>query len=149
MSDAKEACKPSSVSCARGAGGDHPSSRAVASAVVRPSRGRTGRPYPSIRPCSEWGFPSPRCYQRGGALLPHHFTLTQVIYLGGLFLWHFPSGCPAPPLAGILPGGARTFLSSAYRRNSGRPASLAHTIVALAAAVYRHTVMRMAAIGAM
>ena len=29
----------------------------------------------------------------------------------GMFLWHFPSGRPAPPLAGILPGGARTFLS--------------------------------------
>ena len=29
---------------------------------------------------------------------------------GGMFLWHFPSGRPAPLLAGILPGGARTFL---------------------------------------
>ena len=27
-----------------------------------------------------------------------------------MFLLHFPSGRPAPPLAGILPGGARTFL---------------------------------------
>ena len=29
----------------------------------------------------------------------------------GMSLWHFPSGHPAPPLAGILSGGARTFLS--------------------------------------
>lgn len=27
------------------------------------------------------------------------------------FLWHFPSGCPVQPLAGILPWGARTFLA--------------------------------------
>ena len=27
------------------------------------------------------------------------------------FLWHCPSGCPARPLAGILPCGARTFLT--------------------------------------
>lgn len=27
------------------------------------------------------------------------------------FLWHFPSGHPAQPLAGILPLGARTFLA--------------------------------------
>ena len=43
---------------------------------------------------------------------------------GGMFLWHFPSGRPAPPLAGILPGGARTFLSPPRREDSGRPAAL-------------------------
>ena len=37
------------------------------------------------------------------------------------FLWHFPSGHPAPPLAGVLPGGARTFLPPASsRRRAGR-----------------------------
>ena len=30
---------------------------------------------------------------------------------GGISLWHFPSGHPAPLLAGILSSGARTFLS--------------------------------------
>ena len=30
------------------------------------------------------------------------------------FLWHFPSGRPAQPLAGILPLGARTFLMLAH-----------------------------------
>src|SRR5207237_10413602 len=29
---------------------------------------------------------------------------------GGLFLWHFPWGCPPWPLASTLPYGARTFL---------------------------------------
>ena len=35
------------------------------------------------------------------------------------FLWHFPSGHPAPPLAGILPDGARTFLSDESERPPG------------------------------
>ncbi len=29
-------------------------------------------------------------------------------------LWHFPSGCPAQPLAGTLPYGARTFLTRRF-----------------------------------
>jgi len=28
--------------------------------------------------CSVWGLPCPHCYQRGGALLPHLFTLTSI-----------------------------------------------------------------------
>ena len=39
---------------------------------------------------------------------------------GGMSLWHFPSGRPAPPLAGILSGGARTFLSP-YSWQGQRP----------------------------
>ncbi len=35
-----------------------------------------------------------------------------------MFLWHCPSGHPAPLLAGILPVGARTFLSSAAAVNA-------------------------------
>ena len=35
------------------------------------------------------------------------------------FLWHFPSGHPAQPLAGILPFGARTFLAPGGTRPSG------------------------------
>ncbi len=64
---------------------------------------------PPIRPCSGWGLPCLRCCHQSGELLPRHFTLTPIAR-GGMFLWHFPSGRPAPPLAGILPGGARTFL---------------------------------------
>ena len=45
-----------------------------------------------------------------------------------MFLWHFPSGHPAPPLAGILPGGARTFLppssGRARGKDGGRPVTL-------------------------
>jgi hypothetical protein len=31
---------------------------------------------PPIWSCSGWGLPCHHCYQRRGALLPHHFTLT-------------------------------------------------------------------------
>ena len=55
-----------------------------------------------------------RCYHQSGALLPRLFTLTSTVVEAVCFLLHFPSGCPAPPLAGILPGGARTFLSPAH-----------------------------------
>ena len=70
---------------------------------------RAGLPWSPIRPCSGWGLPGLRCHHRSGELLPHLFTLIPTCR-DGMFLWHFPSGHPAPPLAGILPGGARTFL---------------------------------------
>ena len=37
------------------------------------------------------------------------------------FLWHFPSGYPAQPLAGILPLGARTFLTLSKNARSSGP----------------------------
>ena len=43
----------------------------------------------------------------------------------GMSLWHFPSGHPAPPLAGILSGGARTFLSPCSRQRQRPPGRLA------------------------
>ena len=47
------------------------------------------------------------------------------------FLRHFPSGCPAWPLASILPCGARTFLTPAPgRRSRDRLARFARGIVA-------------------
>ncbi len=68
---------------------------------------------PPIWPCSGWGLPGARITEGTGALLPHHFTLTPrpvAQARGGMFLWHYPSGCPARVLPGTLPGGARTFL---------------------------------------
>jgi hypothetical protein len=35
-----------------------------------------GHTSPPIWPCSDWGLPCHRCYQRRGGLLPHLFTLT-------------------------------------------------------------------------
>ncbi len=44
-----------------------------------------------------------------GALLPHRFTLTG-LPRPSAFCCTIPSGCPAQPLAGIMPCAARTFL---------------------------------------
>ena len=59
----------------------------------------------------QMGFSKPRCCQRAGALLPHRFSFSPACAGEFTFLWHFPSGRPAQPLAGILPFGARTFLT--------------------------------------
>jgi len=53
----------------------------------------------------QMGFTRRTCLQMPGALLPHHFALTaygRQPACGGMFLWHFPSGRPARPLAGII-----------------------------------------------
>ncbi len=39
----------------------------------------------SIWSCSGWGLPCHHCCQRRGALLPHHFTLTNDKATGGIF----------------------------------------------------------------
>src|SRR5262245_15841752 len=66
------------------------------------------------------GFARRSCCHAAGALLPHHFTLaaalparTRARRAAVFFLLHFPSGCPALPLASIPPCGARTFLPRA------------------------------------
>jgi len=46
-------------------------------------------------------------HSRAGGLLPHHFTLTLS---GGVFSVPLSADRSAPPLAAILPCGARTFL---------------------------------------
>jgi hypothetical protein len=71
-----------------------------------PSRhaSRQRRGFLPIWSCSVWGLPCPPHYWRGGALLPHLFTLTPLFLSnfaagakpgrnGGAvyFLWHFPS----------------------------------------------------------
>src|ERR1035437_3675891 len=44
--------------------------------------------------CSVWGLPCPGPYRTGGALLPHHFTLTPALVLAGRA---YPSGGPGRP----------------------------------------------------
>jgi len=64
--------------------------------------------------CSVWGLPCPRHYWRGGALLPHLFTLTPLpgryVLCGTLR----PSGLnlTSRTLSGTLLCGVRTFLPS-------------------------------------
>ena len=93
-----------------------------------------------IRPCSRWGLPGRRVstppvrsYRAISPLpqttgsrntvvgirkksAPTVFRLPASVFLAFVavsFLWHFPSGRPARTLSGIVPYGARTFLSGA------------------------------------
>ena len=50
------------------------------------------------------------CCHRRGALLPHHFTLTESFNSAVYFLLHFPWISIPQALPGTLPCGARTFL---------------------------------------
>ena len=80
-----------------------------------------GRPYRiPICVCSRWGLPSRdvtaalvRFYRTVSAFLKHPCpdSRSRRNAWESSFLWHFPSGRPAQPLAGILPLGARTFLT--------------------------------------
>src|SRR3984957_21136175 len=68
--------------------------------------------------CSVWGLPCPRHYCRGGALLPHLFTLTLALPLRRyVFCGTFrrtvppvPAWGPSRTLSGTLLCGVRTFL---------------------------------------
>jgi len=73
-------------------------------------------------PCSERGLPCRIRYRLRGGLLPHRFTLTQVVLAAWAvcFLWHFPRGFPHRVLPGVLLCGARTFLPH-QRGPSDRP----------------------------
>ena len=90
---ARETCKPNSVLCG------HSSRRRVAADThQRPTRRFRQFPEPPCRigpmqsttwlfrgaslpiwSCSVWGLPCPGLYRTGGALLPHHFTLTPAL----------------------------------------------------------------------
>jgi len=56
---------------------------------------------PPIRPCSAWGLPCPLRFRRGGALLPHPFTLTPGLSGAVYSLRHFPSRCRGRALPGM------------------------------------------------
>src|SRR5918993_490118 len=70
-----------------------------------------GHTSPLIWPCSDWGLPCHRCYQRCGGLLPHRFTLTTC-GVAVCFLWPYPSPFGAQELPGSLPDEGRTFLGT-------------------------------------
>ena len=108
------------------------------------------RPSSPIWSCSVWGLPCPRYHYRGGALLPHLFTLTwpstpasrgrtrRYIFCGTFRIGGVRSGVPEIPLQPSLLAstplfGVRTFLSlapvtdpaprdSAQKRSSDHPA---------------------------
>jgi len=84
--------------------------------------------------CSVWGLPCPRHYCRGGALLPHLFTLTpfpgRYVFCGTFR----PSGLnlTSRTLSGTLLCGVRTFLSShpKMREAAVRSGCLQHSLYA-------------------
>ena len=100
------ACKPGSVSRLHDAGGDDHSSGAGCcqppQATYPDISAGSHQPHAACVPtwsCSGWGLPCPACYQPGGALLPHLFTLTSirpVERMGGLFSAALSLGSPPP-----------------------------------------------------
>jgi len=75
---------------------------------------------PPIRPCSAWGLPCPLRLRRGGALLPHPFTLTPDQIGGGLLSAALSLALPRPGVTRHAAcRGVRTFLQD--RSPSGRP----------------------------
>ena len=128
------ACKPGSVPPL--GGGGHPSDAAVARGVqatypetARDARAARGPRSPYLV-LLRAGLAQPAGLPAAGALLPHHFTLTAPAGRGGgMFLWRFPSGCPAWELPSALSRGARTFLEPA-EANPRPPGGLAGSRVA-------------------
>ncbi len=105
----KLACKPGSVV------DSHSSRRTVTRSLVQPTRKPCGphERFP-IWSCSGWGLTCHTRYRVRGALLPHLFTLANPAcrISAVCFLCHFPWPHGLRPLTGILPYGARTFLSA-------------------------------------
>ncbi len=79
-------------------------------------------PYSTLLPM---GFTWQMCLHTSGALLPHHFTVACEQAVS--FLWHFPSGCPARTLSGIVPYGARTFLYGVFSLEQAQFTTIAAT----------------------
>ena len=99
------ACKPGSVPRLHDAEGDDHSSSAGCcqppQATYPDISAGSHQPHAACVPtwsCSGWGLPCPFCYQTGGALLPHLFTLTPIRYYrgGGLFSAALSLGLPPP-----------------------------------------------------
>ena len=99
------ACKPGSVSRLHDAEGDDHSSSAGCcqppQATYPDISAGSHQPHAACVPtwsCSGWGLPCPACYQPGGALLPHLFTLTSPGRnpAGGLFSAALSLGLPPP-----------------------------------------------------
>ena len=66
---------------------------------------------PPIRPCSAWGLPCPLRLRRGGAVLPHPFTLNSDRLEGGLLSAALSLASPRPGVTRHATcRGVRTFL---------------------------------------
>lgn len=101
--DVRRVYKPDSVQEGlRPSLNDHSSGHTFTRGLKQPTRivGAKAAPGPKahaipIRPCSRRGLPCPVCYQPGGGLLPHRFTLPRP-QPGGLFSVALSLGLPRP-----------------------------------------------------
>ena len=97
----------------------HLSRTRVATRLKHATRAHGRAPYRvPICACSRWGLPS---HAVADALVRFYRTVSAFPSRRGslLFCGTNPSGHPAQPLAGILPFGARTFLTPCGARPSG------------------------------
>ena len=86
----------------------------------RPAHFRRWRgPHPPPWPCSRWGLPGGGVSAAPVRSCRTISPLPRLAALGGMFLWHFPSGRPARPLAGIAALRSPDFPLA--RRASGHP----------------------------
>ena len=126
----KRACKPDSVSrlmpgwwpsilssrCRK----DHAAYPGIRSGAVL-----LERRYPSIWPCSGWGFPASRFAPEPGALLPHRFTLACVLRNRTIGDLVSVALSVASQRLGVTqhpyPDGVRTFLSGPKTGAATRP----------------------------
>src|SRR5580700_5969188 len=123
----------------------HSSGPRITARLKRPTRrfdapsrhvlpGEPGRSLP-IWSCSVWGLPCPLHYCRGGALLPHLFTLTSRIrrYTRRYVLCgtsRQPGLNPASrTLSGTLPCGVRTFLPRSLTKQERPSGPAAYKII--------------------
>lgn len=112
----ERACKPGSV-----LGRPFISNASRPAPLARNPSARRATVWRSYLRLLQMGFTKPRRCRRAGALLPHRFSFSPVSRMlriaacseqgSLLFCGTDPSGRPAQPLAGILPFGARTFLT--------------------------------------
>ena len=91
--------------------------------LEQPTRKRRGQRHGfPIWSCSGWGLPCHPCYQGRGALLPHHFTLTDK---RRRYTFCCTGRRLAPPRRYLAPCPAEPGLSSSSRRNQRLSSRLA------------------------
>ena len=117
------ACKPGSVHMGCPMLDDHSSGAHVTMCFVQPTRAAGRKSLdgePSCHPYSvllQVGFTWPTPVTRGAVRSYRTFSPLPRIERGGLFLWHFPWGCPRRTLSGtFIPWSPDFPPSSAFRR---------------------------------
>ena len=112
-----------------------PRAQAADPEMSRARRGGTGALHLPIWPCSAWGLPCPLRCRRGGALLPHRFTLavrSRKGAEGGLFSVALSFALPRPGItrhAARMEFGLSSPVARGDRVARSEPASSYHSCV--------------------